>query len=217
MPTGAYLLDLYDTLANGDWWSWTGELAELTGCTPEEIARGFHATRMERNTGAYASAEDSLRHVLLASGVPDPSPGLMERALAAEAAFDERVELYDDALPTIAALRQRDARLALVSNCSHSTRGIVDRLGLEDLFDTVVLSFELGVRKPDPGIYEAALDGIGAEPGDAVFVDDQTAYCDGARALGIDTRLIVRPTASPAEGFAHPNGHRVIGSLTELL
>ena len=217
MPPAAYLLDLYDTLAYGDWWTWTVELAELTGVTPDAIARGFHATRLERNTGAYPSAEQSLRHVLEAAGVPGPSPSLLRRAVAAEAAFDERVALYDDALPTIASLRERGARLALVSNCSHTTRQIVDRLGFEKLFDTVVLSFELGVRKPDAGIYRAALDGVGAQPGEAVFVDDQTAYCDGARTLGIDTRLIVRPTAQPAEGFAAPNGHRVIASLGELL
>jgi HAD superfamily hydrolase (TIGR01509 family) len=217
MPLAAYLLDLYDTLANGDWWSWTAELAELTELSADAIARGFHQTRMERNTGVYASAEDSLRHVLVAAGLTDPTPALMERALAAEAAFDEGVVLYDDALPTIAALRARGARLALVSNCSHTTRGIVDRLGFEDLFDVVVLSFELGVRKPDAAIYEAALEGVGAQPADALFVDDQTDYCDGARALGIDTRLIVRPATHPAEGFAHPNGHRVIASLGDLL
>ncbi len=58
------------------------------------------------------------------------------------------------------------------------------------------------MRKPDPGIYEAALEGIGADPPDALFVDDQTDYCDGARALGIDTRLIVRPEWVPPEGYA---------------
>jgi putative hydrolase of the HAD superfamily len=217
MPPAAYLLDLYDTLANGDWWAWGTELAALAGVSTDAIANGFHATRMERNTGAYASGEDGMRHVLAAAGLPDPDPELVGRILVAEAAFDERVELYPDALPTIAALRERGARLALVSNCSHSTRAIVDRLGFEELFDTVVLSFELGVRKPDAEIYEAALSGVGADASDALFVDDQTAYCDGARALGIDTRLIVRPTAQPAEGFSDPNGHRVIASLDALL
>jgi len=49
-------------------------------------------------------------------------------------------------------------------------------------------------------------------------VDDQADYCDGARALGIDTRLIIRPDAHPPEGFAaSTNGHRVIPDLTALL
>ena len=129
-----------------------------------------------------------------------------------------RVRLYDDSLPTVAALREQGIRTALVSNCSHATRPIVEQLGLPALFDAVVLSFELGVRKPEPGIYQAALHAIEADPADAIFVDDQAAYCDGARALGIDTRLIVRDGAHPAEGFApSTNGHTVIADLSALL
>jgi putative hydrolase of the HAD superfamily len=94
----------------------------------------------------------------------------------------------------------------------------VEQLGLPARFDAVILSFEVRVRKPEPGIYLAALKAIDADPTDAVFVDDQTAYCDGARALGIDTRLIVRDGAEPAEGFApSTNGHTVIKDLTALL
>jgi putative hydrolase of the HAD superfamily len=216
MPA-AYLLDLYDTLAHGDWWSWTQQLADLAGVTEPQIAQGFHRTRMERNTGVYASAEESLRNVLAAAGAPEPDDALMARMLDAEAAFDGGVALHEDAVPTIRALRKRGANLALVSNCSNTTRGIVDRLGFDALFDAVILSFEARVRKPDAGIYEAALTAIDADPSDAVFVDDQTEYCDGARALGIDTRLIIRDGWAPMEGYSDTNGHTVIASLAELL
>lgn len=216
MPA-AYLLDLYDTVAKGDWWAWTEELAGLAGVSPAAITEGFHRTRAARNTGGYATAEEALRDVLAAAGARQPDPALLARIVAAETAFDDRVQLFEEALPAIETLRERGARLALVSNCSNSTRQIVDRLGLGDVFDAVVLSFELGVRKPDEGIYRAALDAIEASPADALFVDDQTAYCDGARAVGMDTRLIVRPEWAPPEGFAAANGHRVIASLADLL
>jgi putative hydrolase of the HAD superfamily len=216
MPPTAYLLDLYDTLARGDWIAWTHELADLAGVTPEAIAEGFHRTRMRRNTGGYQSSEEALRDVLAFAEAPEPGAELMATILAAEERFDDGIQLFDDALPTIARLRTDGARLALVSNCSNSTRQIVDRLGFEELFDAVILSFELGVRKPDAAIYEAALDGVGATPAEALFVDDQTDYCDGARALGIETRLIVRPQWEPPEGFSATNGHAVIRSLREL-
>jgi putative hydrolase of the HAD superfamily len=212
----AYLLDLYDTLAHGDWFTWTTELAAMAGVSERQLAEGFHRTRMERNTGAYASAEDALRGVLAAAGAPPADDAAIARMLEAEAAFDDSVGLHEDAVPTIRALRERGAKLALVSNCSNTTRGIVDRLGFDDLFDAVILSFEVKVRKPDAGIYEAALEAIDTEPADAIFVDDQTAYCDGARALGIDTRLIVRDGWAPYEGYSETNGHTVIGSLAEL-
>lgn len=217
MPPAAVLLDLYDTLVNGDWYRWRTELAAMTGCREDDLGRAYHETRFDRNTGRLGSASGEVRALLRAAGL-DPTDNLVRRVADAETAFGRTVRLYDDALPTVRELRTRGHALALVSNCSHATRGIVDDLGFDQLFDTVVLSFELGVRKPDAGIYQAALAALDTAPADALFVDDQTAYCDGARALGIETRLIVRSDARPAEGFASStNGHAVIENLTALL
>jgi hypothetical protein len=51
-------------------------------------------------------------------------------------------------------------------------RPIVDELRLADEADAVLLSFEVGVAKPDAGIYQAALDALGRAT-EGVFVDDQ--------------------------------------------
>jgi len=95
----------------------------------------------------------------------------------------------------------------------------VDALGLEDEFDAVLLSFEVRAAKPDPAIYEEALSRLGdPDPEQTVFVDDQARYCDGAAAVGLQTRLIVRDGAHPAEGFGpNPNHHEVIKDLRALL
>jgi putative hydrolase of the HAD superfamily len=218
MPPHAVLLDLYDTLVDGDWHGWRTELSTLTGIDEDTLAMAYHLTRNERNTGAYPTAEDSVRALLEAAGVPAPTDELIRTVADAEADFGNEVRLYEDSLPTVAALRERGILTALVSNCSHGTRPIVEQLGLPALFDAVILSFEVGVRKPSAGIYQAALAALDADPADAIFVDDQAAYCDGARALGIDTRLIVREGAQPAEGFAaSTNGHTVITDLSSLL
>ena len=124
-------------------------------------------------------------------------------------AFAENgVHLWEDSLPTLRELRARGLRTAIVSNCDHSTRPIVDELGLEREADAVVLSFEVGVAKPDAGIYQAALDALGARPEEAVFVDDQAAYCDGAEAIGIRSFLILRDDADPPEGISAPEDRR---------
>jgi putative hydrolase of the HAD superfamily len=218
MPPRVVLLDLYDTLVDGDWHGWRAQLSTLTGIDEDTLAMAYHLTREERNTGAYPSAEESMRRLLTAAGLEAPSEQLVRTVVDAEEAFGGNVRLYDDSLPTVVALRERGILTALVSNCSHAARPIVEQLGLPALFDAVVLSFEIGVRKPEPGIYEAALAALDGDPADALFVDDQTAYCDGARALGIDTRLIVRDDAQPAEGFAaSTNGHTVITDLSSLL
>jgi putative hydrolase of the HAD superfamily len=214
----AFLIDLYDTLVSSDWDRWRAELSSGAGISIETLDRAFHETRAARNTGVYPSLEESTRAIVLASGLPD-DPEIVRWWVDMDERFmQDGVALHDDSLPTVRALRARGDRVALVSNCGHDTRLLLDRLDLEAEFDALLLSFEVGSRKPEAAIYRAALDALQVEASDSLFVDDQTEYCDGARALGIDTRLISRPGADPAEGYPRStNGHHVIGALAEIL
>jgi Predicted hydrolase (HAD superfamily) len=74
------------------------------------------------------------------------------------------IRLFDDSIPTVRALRADGVKTALVSNCSHNTRPVVARLGLEQEFDALILSFEVGSRKPQPAIYRALSKRSGARP-----------------------------------------------------
>ena len=62
-----------------------------------------------------------------------------------------------------------------------------------------------------------ALDALGARAEDAVFVDDQARYCDGAAELGIGTFIVLRREAAPGEGVSEPGGHAVLRDLRSLL
>jgi putative hydrolase of the HAD superfamily len=53
------------------------------------------------------------------------------------------------------------------------------------LFDVVIDSSEVGVRKPDPAIYRLACEGLGVAPERASFVDDIDSNVEGARAFGL--------------------------------
>jgi HAD superfamily hydrolase (TIGR01509 family) len=213
----AYLLDLYDTLVSADWQAWWTELQAITGATERQLTTAYDRTRIERNQGAYESPEEEMKAVLAAGEIADPHGSLAAKLITAEAELGGNIVLYDDVMPSLEAFHAAGARTAIVSNCNRGTRAIVERLALDRAVDEVVLSCEVGAAKPDEKIYRTALDALGVDPASAVFVDDQTAYCDGARAIGIDTRLIVRPDAAPGEGFApSTNGHVVITSLREL-
>lgn len=59
------------------------------------------------------------------------------------------------------------------------------RDGWDELFDAVVISGELGMRKPDPEIYLHAADLVGLPPAQCVFVDDLAANVRGAAAVGM--------------------------------
>jgi len=214
----AVLLDLYDTLAWTQWPTMRAELEDRFGIGEADLLRAFTTTRQARSIGAYGTAEGDLAAVLEAAGVSADEELVHELNETRMKAFAENsVHLWEDSLPTLRELRARGLRTAIVSNCDHSTRPIVDELGLEREADAVVLSFEVGVAKPDPGIYQAALDALAARPEEAVFVDDQAAYCDGAEAIGIRSFLILRDDADPAEGISAPGDRLVLHDLRSLL
>jgi putative hydrolase of the HAD superfamily len=59
------------------------------------------------------------------------------------------------------------------------------RQGWDDLFDAVVISGEIGMRKPDPEIYQYTVKLLGCEPGEVVFVDDLPVNVRGAVTAGL--------------------------------
>lgn len=97
------------------------------------------------------------------------------------------IRLFDDTLPTLDALADR--RLAIVSNGNAN----VARLGLEDRFEAVIRSVDVGVGKPDPAIVEAALTRMGVSAEQAVLVgDSEEADVGAARAAGLRSVLVDR-------------------------
>ena len=217
--TGAVLFDLYDTFVWSRWGELSDHVADRLGLDRSTLHAAYDRTRPARSIGAYGSDEGDMSAIVGAAGV-EPDPDLIRELTDHERAFlrDGGITLYEDSLEVAAELRARGTKTALVSNCSHSTIAVVEHLGLADVLDVLVLSVTAGVAKPDAGIYRAALEGVGATADRAVFVDDQSRYCDGAAALGIDTRLILRPSSRPAEGVSSDtNGHRIITDLHALL
>ncbi|HTC80202.1 MAG TPA: HAD family phosphatase [Acidimicrobiia bacterium] len=90
-------------------------------------------------------------------------------------------------LERITDLRRRGYRTALVTNNAREFGPYwKDRLPYDDLFDTVVDSCEVGVRKPDPRIYQLTLERLGGlAPDEAVLLDDFEVNLEAARAIGM--------------------------------
>jgi putative hydrolase of the HAD superfamily len=123
-----------------------------------------------------------------------------------------RFRPYPEVAGTLARLRAQGARLAVVSNWDVSLHDVLERTGLRRLVDAVVISAELGVAKPDPAIFRAALERLGADAAGAVHVGDSLeADVAGARAAGLEAVLVVR------NGAIAPEGVRVVSSLAELV
>jgi putative hydrolase of the HAD superfamily len=215
----AVLFDLYDTFAWSRWGELSDHVADRLGLDRTALHAAYGVTRHDRAIGAYGSAEGDMAAVVRAAGI-EPDPAMIRELVDHERTFlaSGGVTLYEDSVEVAGELRSRGVKTALISNCSHSTIPLMPLLGLDRLLDAIVLSVEAGVAKPDAGVYRMALDRVGSRPEAAIFVDDQTRYCDGAAAVGLQTRLVIRPSSDPLEGISSDtNGHVVIPDLRTLL
>ncbi len=94
--------------------------------------------------------------------------------------------LDQELIDLIRRLRPR-VKTALLSNASPYLATELERYGVADAFDVIVISGVVGVQKPDPAVYRIVLDRLGVAPGEAVFVDDFRRNIRAAQELGIHT------------------------------
>jgi len=76
-------------------------------------------------------------------------------------------------------------KTGLISNAWLDLRDYITSQHFEDAFDKMIISAEVGVMKPDAGIYQMALESVGVSPNEAVFVDDTVRNVEGAKAVGM--------------------------------
>jgi len=108
----------------------------------------------------------------------------------------EHFELYDDALPVLGVLREHGLKLGLVSNTGRDLDEFVAHHRLD--VDAAIGSRAHGKTKPDPTIFRAVLELLGAEPSEAAMVGDSLQDdVEGARALGMRAFLLDRENRHP--------------------
>ena len=101
-------------------------------------------------------------------------------------AYFERLEPNQTMLDYMRALRDRGYRLAILTNNVREWEPLWrPKLPIDELFDVVVDSGFVGMRKPDPEIFELTLTRLGLPAEECLFVDDTEANCAAAHALGL--------------------------------
>ncbi len=98
---------------------------------------------------------------------------------------------YVDVALFLDDLRDWGTAVAVVSDIHFDLRPEFEAADLDRHIDTYVLSFEQGVQKPDPRIFQLALDRLGVKPSAAVIFGDRARRDGGAAALGIVT--VIQP------------------------
>jgi putative hydrolase of the HAD superfamily len=151
-------------------------------------------------------------------GFEEPIEAAQEIAYEYRAMREERVDLFPDAVETLEGLRERGARLALMTNGGAEAQWRkIRRFDLEQHFDCIIVEGEFGVGKPERAVYEHALKTLDVAPEEAWSVGDSLENdVGGPQALGVfgiwhDHRRQGLPEGSAVK----PD--RIVHSLGELL
>ncbi len=154
------------------------------GLPPDTVRDRFRddpearALLAELETGALTADEFEPRFAAL---LEVEAAGLIGRLFGGVAPDEAMLE-------GVRALRRDGARTAMLSN-SWGDALAYDRALLDELFEVCLISSEVGLRKPDPAMYELAAERLALAPDACVFVDDLPGNLKPARALGMATVL----------------------------
>jgi len=116
-----------------------------------------------------------------------------ETCLSGLHAWHEYVCLDPDAIPVLKILK-KTRKIALISNFDYPPHvySLLSDLGLKHCFESIVISGEIGIKKPDPRIFLHALNDTGLKPEEVVFVGDSPEDVQGAHAAAVYPILIQR-------------------------
>lgn len=141
------------------------------------------------------------------------------KGLAEDLVFNpSKYVFYEDALKVIPLLSKKYP-LAIVSDAWPSLKMVFEEAKMKSYFSSFVISSKIGVIKPDKLMYQTALNELGVNPNQAVFIDDNLRNCLGAKALGIQAILLCRDQEQYQleKMKSAGKGYEVIFSLNELL
>ena len=195
MTYTAVLFDFAGVLTSSPWGAMTaagrGNLELLIGSYHEDTDHPWH--QVERGEMAIGDWMAAVTALGAEQGVEIDFEPL--RALLGE------MTVHAQVVDRVRSLRDEGYRLGLITNNvregSATWRALVP---VDELFDVVIDSSEVGMRKPNPAIFHHALELLGGvEPSAAVFLDDTPGNVEGARRAGLASILVEDPDTAIAE------------------
>ena len=179
MTIKAVYFDLGGVIVRTEFQSPRERLAERVGLTYEELVKiVFESKSSQEASIGKISEDDHWKFVARALHRP-----LKERDVIHKEFFDGDI-IDRDLIFYIRSLRPRYGT-GLISNAWDGLRPYMKREKFDDAFDTLIISAEVGVMKPEATIFEHALEQLEVKPKEAVFIDDFEENIAGCEAMGM--------------------------------
>lgn len=156
------------------------KIIEYLGTTSENWHKEWFLRNREKNTGKKSYQEYFL-DVCSKFKNSETSRNQISKMLEEKKnGYKINLELIE----TIKDLKSRGYKIGLISNYGKELRDKLKDQSLYDLFDSTIISAEVGCQKPDPEIFKIAFSELGVKPKEVVFVDDSSNSLKDAEDIG---------------------------------
>jgi putative hydrolase of the HAD superfamily len=177
-PSLALLVDFGEVISRPQPEELVRAMAAEAGVELELFRERYWANRPEYDRGASAQSFWSA-----VAGRPLDADGQLERLIELDNASWSVIN--EDTMRVLGEARDRGHSLSLLSNAPHEFADTMVSSPVLADFEHVIFSAWIGVIKPDPGAFAAAVQRVGRPPEEILFVDDREANVEGARAAGL--------------------------------
>jgi putative hydrolase of the HAD superfamily len=223
--------DLYNTLINMDNQNWNEMIKSTFPIIKdlgyrgsfesyfriwEDIFWGWRAYR--ENSHIELKSDVWWKEILSRLNITFEEADIAKIILTSHQTFRTEITLYPEVKELLSDLK-KDYLLACISNISEGdlAREDMELFGILHLFDCVVMSSDLGIRKPSPKIFQYALNQLKIENRDMIFIGD-TLYDDikGAKEAGFLMAIHVKRNISYFHSDYYIEADKTINNLLEL-
>jgi putative hydrolase of the HAD superfamily len=196
----------------------------ITPLGAEQLAQAesvFQHAREVANAGERETSHlDDLSSMVEALGLQDQVPQkLVEQTVATlHRQCLPKVSLITGAAETLATLQAHDYRISLISNAAYSPflTWTLERFELLHFFEKILVSADVGVRKPALDIFRIALDQLQLEPADVVYVgDDYQKDVAAPKQLGMRA-IWFRPDGAAPSPEGQATADAIVGELIQI-
>ena len=169
----AVIFDMFETLVTlfvGRTY-FSEDIAKDLGVPLQDFRREWHATEKDRTLGRLTMAE-GVSIALKKLGIYSEENVKLICQKRLDALGDTFANIPQESIKLLHDLRQKGIKTGLITNTFSDERDLIRKSPLYPLFDVTMISYEQGLSKPDPAIYQRMLDALELSPEECLYVGD---------------------------------------------
>ena len=198
MKYKAIIFDLFGTLV--DSYSVQGynrlliDMASALELPFEDFSKRWRNTTYERGTGIFKTTEESIRYICNELKVSISDENIRKCEQIRRETTTKALTPKNGAVDILKRLKGLGHKIGLITNCSAEVPFLWKNTEFSQLFDVEIFSASVGMKKPNPQIYNLACEQLEVEPSDCLyFGDGDSNELTGASQLGMDAVMIRDP------------------------